>query len=223
MNRALRTFLPSLAAALFAAVAVVPATRVGAADRARSPARSPTPPPGRRSAVPRSSSAAPRSSVSPTTRVSTASSTSAPGLILVSVQRIGYKAKGDSVRIAAGERRHAQLPLSATVSTLSEVVVTGVTGNTQRRAQAAVVASLPVARARAHGAGLQRERDPAVAPPGRLGELGVGHGRAPRAPSASAAPRRSRSPTSRSSSLTASASPKAQNDARRRRPASPTA
>ncbi len=68
-----------------------------------------------------------------------------PGLSLVSVQRIGYKAQGDSVRIAAGERITRNFALSATVSTLAEVVVTGVTGNTQRRAQAAVVASLPVA------------------------------------------------------------------------------
>lgn len=68
-----------------------------------------------------------------------------PGLSLVSVQRIGYKAQGDSVRIAAGERVTRNFSLSATVSTLAEVVVTGVTGNTQRRAQAAVVASLPVA------------------------------------------------------------------------------
>ncbi len=68
-----------------------------------------------------------------------------PGLSLVSVQRIGYKARGDSIRIAAGQRIERNFALDATVSTLAEVVVTGVTGNTQRRAQAAVVASLPVA------------------------------------------------------------------------------
>lgn len=67
-----------------------------------------------------------------------------PGLALVSVQRIGYKAQGDSVMIAAGQRTTRDFRLAITVSTLSEVVVTGVTGNTQRKAQAALVASLPV-------------------------------------------------------------------------------
>lgn len=68
-----------------------------------------------------------------------------PGLILISVQRIGFKARGDSARVAPGERVIKNFTMTATVSTLSEVVVTGVTGNTQRRAQAALVASLPVA------------------------------------------------------------------------------
>jgi TonB-linked SusC/RagA family outer membrane protein len=65
-----------------------------------------------------------------------------PGLVTVSVQRIGYQAKGDTVRLAPGARVTKDFTLSATVSRLSEVVVTGVTGDTRRAAQAAVVATI---------------------------------------------------------------------------------
>ena len=67
-----------------------------------------------------------------------------PGLLATTAQRIGYRAKNDTVRVGAGQRVTKNFALTATVSTLSEVVVTGVTGNTTRRAQAAVVASLPM-------------------------------------------------------------------------------
>jgi len=65
-----------------------------------------------------------------------------PALVTVSVQRIGYQAKGDTVRLAAGARVTKDFTMSATVSRLSEVVVTGVTGDTRRAAQAAVVATI---------------------------------------------------------------------------------
>ncbi len=68
-----------------------------------------------------------------------------PGLLAISVQRIGYTARSDTARILAGERITKNFALSSTVSRLSEVVVTGVTGNTQRKAQAAVIATISAA------------------------------------------------------------------------------
>ena len=68
-----------------------------------------------------------------------------PGLLAVSVQRIGYQATGDTVRLAPGARVTKNFTMTQTVSRLSDVVVTGVTGNTQRKAQAAVVATVSAA------------------------------------------------------------------------------
>jgi TonB-linked SusC/RagA family outer membrane protein len=142
MIRALRTYLPSLAVALIAAVAFVPKValaQVGSLTGTITDATSGAPIGGATVLI------------GGTTLVGVSNdrgeysiSNIRPGRLLVSVQRIGYKAQGDTVRLAAGERVTKNFTLSATVSTLSEVVVTGVTGNTQRRAQAAVVASIPV-------------------------------------------------------------------------------
>ena len=143
MLRALRTYLPSLAAALLAAVILVPEAALAQSGSLAG-------------SVTDATSGAPINGatvlIGGTALVGVTNDRGEysianirPGLLLVSVQRIGFKAKGDSVRVAAGERVTKNFTLSATVSTLSEVVVTGVTGNTQRRAQAAVVASLPVA------------------------------------------------------------------------------
>ena len=142
MNRALRTILPGLSLALAAAVTVPAALQAQAQGTLTG-------------TITDASSGAPISGatvlIGGTTLVGVSNDDGVytivnvrPGLSLVSVQRIGYKAVGDSVRIAAGERVTRDFRLQATVSTLSQVVVTGVTGNTQRRAQAAVVASLPV-------------------------------------------------------------------------------
>ncbi len=142
MIRALRTYLPSLAVALIAAVAFVPKVvqaQAGSLTGTITDATSGAPIGGATVLI------------GGTTLVGVSNdrgeysiSNIRPGRLLVSVQRIGYKAQGDTVRLEAGGRVTKNFTLSATVSTLSEVVVTGVTGNTQRRAQAAVVASIPV-------------------------------------------------------------------------------
>ncbi len=140
MLRALRTYLLPLTAALLAAVVVLPGS---ASAQAGSLAGT----------VTDATSGAPIGGVTVliggTTLVGVSNDRGEysianirPGLILVSLQRIGYRARGDSVRVAAGERVVRNFTMTATVSTLSEVVVTGVTGNTQRRAQSAVVASI---------------------------------------------------------------------------------
>jgi TonB-linked SusC/RagA family outer membrane protein len=67
------------------------------------------------------------------------------GTVHLSAQRIGYQQRRDSVQVGSGARAQLNFALKATVSTLSEVVVSGVTGNAQRRAQAAVVGSIDVA------------------------------------------------------------------------------
>jgi TonB-linked SusC/RagA family outer membrane protein len=143
MKRTFRTFLPSVAAALFALVALVPAaaqaqvgTLVGKVTDA--------------------ATGAPLSGatvlIGGTTLLGVTNDAGEysianirPGLLAVSVQRIGYQATGDTVRLAAGARVTKDFKMVQTVSRLSEVVVTGVTGNTQRKAQAAVIASVPAA------------------------------------------------------------------------------
>lgn len=146
MNRALRTFLPSLAAALFAVGLITPQAAF---------AQVPSQAGSLAGTITDAASGAPISGatvlIGGTTLVGVTNdrgeysiSNIRPGLLMVSVQRIGYRAQGDSMRLAPGERLTRNFTMTQTVSTLSEVVVTGVTGNTQRRAQAAVIASLPV-------------------------------------------------------------------------------
>jgi TonB-linked SusC/RagA family outer membrane protein len=143
MKRTFRTFLSSAAAALFALAAVVPAaaqaqtgTLVGKVTDAASGAPL----------------AGATVLIGGTTLLGVTNDAGEysianirPGLLAVSVQRIGYQATGDTVRLAAGARATRDFRLTQTLSRLSDVVVTGVTGNTQRKAQAAVVASVPAA------------------------------------------------------------------------------
>lgn len=68
-----------------------------------------------------------------------------PGVTGVSAFRIGYKAKQDTVRVVAGQTATLNLEMSASVINLSEVVVTGTAGNQERKAQAALVASVTAA------------------------------------------------------------------------------
>jgi len=138
--RTLRTLLPTLATALFALVALVPAaaqaqtgTLVGTVTDVGTGA-----PLGGATVL-----------IGGTTLVGVTNDRGEysianirPGLLAISVQRIGYTAKNDTARLAAGGRVSKDFALSATVSRLSDVVVTGVTGNTQRKAQAAVVATV---------------------------------------------------------------------------------
>jgi TonB-linked SusC/RagA family outer membrane protein len=65
-----------------------------------------------------------------------------PGRMTVAVFRLGFKAAGDTVRVAAGQTVTFNVVMAATAATLSEVVVTGTAGNQERRAQSAQVASL---------------------------------------------------------------------------------
>jgi TonB-dependent starch-binding outer membrane protein SusC len=68
-----------------------------------------------------------------------------PGLITVTAFRIGYKAVGDTVRLAAGQTDTLNFQPTASLVTLSELVITGTAGNQERRAQSAQVASLSAA------------------------------------------------------------------------------
>jgi len=67
-----------------------------------------------------------------------------PGRVTVAVFRLGFKAAGDTLRVAAGQTVTFNVAMTATAATLSEVVVTGTVGNQERRAQSAQVASLAV-------------------------------------------------------------------------------
>lgn len=66
------------------------------------------------------------------------------GRLTIAVFRVGYKAAGDTIRVTAGQTVTFNVVMTATLATLSEVVVTGTAGNQERRAQSAQVASLAV-------------------------------------------------------------------------------
>ncbi|PHX64760.1 MAG: hypothetical protein CK550_08250, partial [Gemmatimonadetes bacterium] len=65
-----------------------------------------------------------------------------PGRTGVSVFRLGYKASRDSVVVVAGQTASLNIKMTQSVINLSEVVVTGTAGNQERKAQAALVASV---------------------------------------------------------------------------------
>jgi TonB-linked SusC/RagA family outer membrane protein len=68
-----------------------------------------------------------------------------PGRITVGVFRLGYKATSDTVRVAANGVTTHNIVMTASLVTLSEVVVTGTAGNQERKAQSAQVASVSAA------------------------------------------------------------------------------
>ena len=68
-----------------------------------------------------------------------------PGRALVGVFRLGYKATSDTVRVTANGVTPHDFAMTASLVTLSEVVVTGTAGNQERKAQSAQVASIPAA------------------------------------------------------------------------------
>jgi TonB-linked SusC/RagA family outer membrane protein len=68
-----------------------------------------------------------------------------PGAVRVSVFRLGYKAAVDTVVVTAGQTATLDIRMSTSVINLSQVVVTGTAGNQERKAQAAVVASVSAA------------------------------------------------------------------------------
>jgi TonB-linked SusC/RagA family outer membrane protein len=65
-----------------------------------------------------------------------------PGLVRISAFRIGYKSAQDTIRVSAGATATLNLQMAQSVINLSEVVVTGTAGNQERKAQAALVASV---------------------------------------------------------------------------------
>ena len=65
-----------------------------------------------------------------------------PGRVIVASFRLGYKTASDTVTVVAGQTATADITMNASLVTLSELVVTGTAGNQQRKAQAAVVASI---------------------------------------------------------------------------------
>ncbi len=68
-----------------------------------------------------------------------------PGRTGISVFRLGYKASRDSATVVAGQTATLNIAMSQSVINLSEVVVTGTAGNQERKAQAALVASVKAA------------------------------------------------------------------------------
>lgn len=64
------------------------------------------------------------------------------GRTSVGVLRLGYKGMSDTVRVVAGQTASLDFAMTASLVTLSEVVVTGTAGNQERRAQSAQVASI---------------------------------------------------------------------------------
>ncbi len=68
-----------------------------------------------------------------------------PGLVTVSSLRIGYSLRQDTIRVSAGQTVSLNLEMTQSVINLSEVVVTGTAGNQERKAQAALVASVTAA------------------------------------------------------------------------------
>lgn len=76
----------------------------------------------------------------------------AAGRVQISVLRIGFRAASDTVQITAGQAATLNFALEATMTTLSDIVVTGTVGNQERRAQAATVSSISAADVKASAA-----------------------------------------------------------------------
>lgn len=67
------------------------------------------------------------------------------GRVIVGAYRLGYAAMADTVQVTVGQNTTADFAMAPSVTTLSDVVVTGTVGNQERRAQAATVSSLSAA------------------------------------------------------------------------------
>jgi TonB-linked SusC/RagA family outer membrane protein len=102
-----------------------------------------------------------------------------PGRAGVSVFRLGYKAARDSVVVVAGQTVTLNIKMTQSVINLSEVVVTGTAGNQERKAQAALVASVKAADVIKDApitsvANLLQSRVPGVALSAQSGTAGTG-------------------------------------------------
>ncbi len=101
------------------------------------------------------------------------------GRLVVGVYRMGYKAMADTVEVVAGQTTKVVFQMTASMVTLSELVVTGTAGNLERKAQPALVASLAassiVANAPVSSVGnLLQSRLPGVALTTQSGTTGTG-------------------------------------------------
>jgi TonB-dependent SusC/RagA subfamily outer membrane receptor len=72
--------------------------------------------------------------------------------VQLGVLRIGYKSASDTVTVTSGAAARRDFALTASLTTLSEVVVTGTVGNQERRAQAAQVSSVAATDVKANAA-----------------------------------------------------------------------
>ena len=68
-----------------------------------------------------------------------------PGTVIVAAYRLGYKTKSDTITVTTGAPATSSIQMTASLVTLSELVVTGTAGNQERKAQAALVASVSAA------------------------------------------------------------------------------
>lgn len=67
------------------------------------------------------------------------------GRAQLSVFKVGYRASTDTVTVTAGQTATLNLSMAASLTQLTDVVVTGTAGNQERRAQAAVVTTVDIA------------------------------------------------------------------------------
>jgi len=101
-----------------------------------------------------------------------------PGRVTIAIFRLGYKAARDTINVDANQTVTLNVQLSASLVTLSELVVTGTAGNQERRAQSAQVASISAAQLvkdapiRSVGELLQ-SRSPSVAVNSNSGVIGT--------------------------------------------------
>jgi TonB-linked SusC/RagA family outer membrane protein len=102
-----------------------------------------------------------------------------PGRMVIGAYHIGYKATSDTVTVSSGRAATVTLQMTASLVTLSELVITGTAGNLERKAQAALVASVsaksvietaPIATV----ANLLQSRVPGVALTTQSGTAGTG-------------------------------------------------
>jgi TonB-linked SusC/RagA family outer membrane protein len=102
-----------------------------------------------------------------------------PGRMVIGVYHIGYKATSDTITVSAGRASTVTLQMTASLVTLSELVITGTAGNLERKAQAALVSSVsaksvietaPIATV----ANLLQSRVPGVALTTQSGTAGTG-------------------------------------------------
>ena len=103
-----------------------------------------------------------------------------PGRVIVASFRLGYKTASDTVTVVAGQTVTANIGMNASLVTLSELVVTGTAGNQERKAQAAVVASVSAADVIKDApitsvANLLQSRVPGVALSSQSGTAGTGN------------------------------------------------
>jgi TonB-linked SusC/RagA family outer membrane protein len=74
------------------------------------------------------------------------------GRAQLSVLKLGYRAGTDTVDVVAGQTATQDFAMTASLTTLTDVVVTGTVGNQERRAQAATVATISAADIKASAA-----------------------------------------------------------------------